>query len=169
MKILNIEIKARTSRPGEIESILKKQGADFNGEDHQIDTYFDVASGRLKLREGRIEKSLILYHRIETKGLKRSDVLLQKLGSENLGLKNILSTILGIKTVVDKKRKIYFIDNVKFHIDHVEGLGAFVEIEAIDVDGSIGEENLRAQCDHYVSLLGIDPSDFINQSYSDMI
>ncbi|HFD33211.1 MAG TPA: CYTH domain-containing protein, partial [Gammaproteobacteria bacterium] len=53
-----------------------------------------------------------------------------------------LTAALGIFKIVDKQRRIYFIGNVKFHIDEVKGLGSFVEIEAIDEDGNIGLEKL---------------------------
>jgi predicted adenylyl cyclase CyaB len=76
---------------------------------------------------------------------------------------------LGIKAVVDKKRKIYFIGNVKFHFDTVEDLGTFIEVEAIDKDGSIGLETLKEQCRFYQQLLGIEEKDFMAGSYSDML
>ena len=76
---------------------------------------------------------------------------------------------MGIKAIVDKRRKIYFINNVKFHFDTVEGLGTFVEVEAIDKDGNIGKEKLQEQCDEYAALLNIAEEDFISVSYSDLI
>jgi predicted adenylyl cyclase CyaB len=169
MPILNIEIKARVNNPEVIEKKLLYLDAKFIGMDHQVDTYFNNASGRLKLREGNIENSLIFYRRIETKDLKKSEVLLQKLGPDNSGLKSILDKIHGTWKVVKKQRKIFFIENVKFHIDKVHGLGSFVEIEAIDDNGKLGEKLLSEQCKRYVQVLGIDPSDFIDKSYSDMI
>jgi len=168
MDILNIEIKSKIDNAQRIRDILKIQGAEFKGVDHQIDTYFKVASGKLKLREGKIENSLIRYERIETKNLKKSNIVLQKLGKDNSGLKNILTEQLGVEVVVDKQREIYFIDNVKFHIDQVVTLGEFVEIEAIS-HGSFTEEELRSQCDKYIHLLDLKSSDFIDKSYSDMI
>ena len=57
-------------------------------------------------------------------------------------LKEVLTKALGVLTVVDKKREIYFIGNVKFHIDTVESLGTFIEIEAQDHDGTIGKDKL---------------------------
>ena len=57
----NVEIKARCAQPDQIHQILKAQNARFVGIDHQIDTYFNVAEGRLKLREGNIENQLIFY------------------------------------------------------------------------------------------------------------
>ena len=83
-------------------------------------------------------------------------------------LKAILIKTLGIKAVVDKSRKIYFINNVKFHFDTVDGLGTFVEVEAIDKDGSIGKEKLQAQCDVYAELFKIADEEFCSLSYSDM-
>ena len=72
--------------------------------------------------------------------------------------------------VVDKEREIYFIDNVKIHIDTVQGLeGSFVEIEAIDEDGTIGEAKLLEQCKYYLSLFGLSKSQLVEGSYSDLL
>jgi predicted adenylyl cyclase CyaB len=69
--------------------------------------------------------------------------------------------------VVDKLRHIFFINNVKFHVDEVKGLGDFVEIEAI---GEAGEENkLEQQCRHFMELLHLDNDDLISESYSDLL
>lgn len=57
---LNVEIKAKCSDPQRIRDILESHGAEHKGLDHQIDTYFRVQNGRLKLREGDIENFLIL-------------------------------------------------------------------------------------------------------------
>ena len=84
-------------------------------------------------------------------------------------LKNILKTALGIKIVVEKKRRIWLIDNVKFHFDEVKELGTFLEVEAIDIDGSINIEQLKEQCNFYKSVLSIADQDFIAESYSDML
>jgi adenylate cyclase, class 2 len=178
MPILNIEFKASTNKLAELEDLLQQHNPLFIGEDHQVDTYFNVPSlpsqsfggqaGRLKLREGNIENALIHYERENTAGAKSSHVLLYQHQPDKI-LKEILIKTLGIKAVVDKKRKIYFINNVKFHFDTVEGLGTFIEVEAIDKDGSIGKEKLQAQCDEYVALFNITPSDFCALSYSDMV
>ena len=68
---------------------------------------------------------------------------------------------------VKKLRKIFFIENVKFHIDQLEGFGQFIEIEAIDLDGTLGIEVLRQQCDFYKELLQIADEDLITDSYID--
>ena len=168
MSILNIEFKASTNKLVELEALLQKQNPLFIGEDHQVDTYFNILKGRLKLREGNIENALIHYEREDFAGAKSSHVLLYQHQPDKI-LKEILIKTLGVKAVVDKKRKIYFINNVKFHFDTVKDLGTFVEVEAIDKDGSIGKEKLQAQCDEYAVLFNIDVKDFASVSYSDMI
>ncbi len=168
MPTLNIEFKANTNRPAELEALLQQHNPLFIGEDHQVDTYFYVQAGRLKLREGNIENALIHYEREDTAGAKASHVLLYH-HKPDKALKDILIKTLGIKAVVDKIRRIYFIDNVKFHFDTVEGLGTFVEVEAIDKDGTIGKEKLQLQCDQYAGLFGIKAGDYCSVSYSDMI
>ena len=168
MSILNIEFKAATNKLAELEALLQQHTPLFIGEDHQIDTYFNVEKGRLKLREGNIENALIHYEREDFAGAKSSHVLLYQHQPDKT-LKEILIKTLGIKAIVDKRRKIYFIDNVKFHFDTVEALGTFIEVEAIDKDGSIGKEKLQAQCDKYAALFNFTTNDFASVSYSDMI
>ena len=63
MAHVNIEIKAKSDNQTMIREILTSKNADFKGIDHQIDTYFNVNFGRLKLREGNIENHLIHYQR----------------------------------------------------------------------------------------------------------
>lgn len=166
--ILNVEIKARCLVPNSLHDKLMALGADFKGEDHQIDTYFQCDNGRLKMREGDIENSLIFYKRENTADSKSSEIVLERLTTGH-NLKPLLSASNGVKVVVDKKRKIYFIDNVKFHIDEVKGLGSFMEIEAIDESGQIGLEKLSEQCDFFVKKLEIYKKDFIQVSYSDLL
>lgn len=168
MSHINIEIKAKCPDPEAIRKILKSRGADFKGRDHQIDTYFKVSSGRLKLREGRIENCLIYYQREDKLGPKKADVILYPTKSEAV-LKKILIESLGVLCVVDKKREIYFIENVKFHIDKVKGLGSFVEIEAIDREGTLGKKKLLEQCKYYLDLLKIQKKNLVSGSYSDLL
>jgi len=165
---INIEIKAHCEAPEQVEKLLEAKNARFIGLDHQVDTYYNTSNGRLKLREGNIENNLIHYLRSNQEGPKKSEVTLHKV-MPNSSLKQILKQTVGIKVVVDKQRKIFFIDNVKFHIDNVKNLGSFVEIEAIDNDGSIGELKLQEQCDFYMNYLGIKKSDLIAVSYSDLL
>jgi len=168
MSHLNVEIKAVCGDHDRIRSILLDRGADFRGADRQKDTYFKCARGRLKLREGNIENSLIHYMRENSSGPKDSNVVLYH-PEPGPSLRELLSAALGVLVTVEKVREIYFIDNVKFHIDTVPYLGKFVEIEAIDETGNIGREKLLEQCREYIGLLGISDGDMIDRSYSDML
>jgi predicted adenylyl cyclase CyaB len=122
----------------------------------------------MKLREGNIENALIHYVRENSRGSKSSQVLLYR-HSQDENVKKILTASLGVKAIVEKCRKIYFIDNIKFHFDQVKGLGSFVEVEAIDKDGAIGKEKLQQQCDYYAGIFKLLPSDYVAESYSDLI
>jgi adenylate cyclase class 2 len=169
MAHINIEIKAKCFHPEKVEAFLLANGARYAGLDHQKDTYFNVPAGRLKLRQGNIENSLIFYNRPDQQGPKQSDFLLSKV-SDGPAQEALLEKALGVKVVVEKNRKIFFINNVKFHLDEVPGLGSFVEIEA----GNLGDpsktiEDLRIQCDHYMKAFEVGESDLIHHSYSDML
>ena len=168
MGSLSFEIKARCPDPSRIRKILLVRGASFKGLDRQIDTYFRVPSGRLKLREGNIENALIYYKRADQKKSKKCDAMLFPC-KKKTPLKKLLTVALGVLTVVDKKREIYFIQNAKFHIDRVKRLGNFVEIEIFGRKGSAGVVRLREQCEAYRRLLGIKEKDLLADSYSDQI
>jgi adenylate cyclase class 2 len=165
---LNIEIKARIEDLKTIRDQLRSLGAVFKGVDHQVDTYFNVNSGRLKLREGNIENHLIYYLRENSAEPKESVVSLYE-NHAGSNLKDILTKSLGVFVVVDKRREIYFINNVKFHLDEVKGLGAFFEIEATDKDGSVGKDKLLDQCNYYLKIFSISKNKLVDKSYSDLL
>jgi len=169
MQHLLVEIKARCPNPEKVRRFLLEQQADFRGKDHQIDTYFKIEHGRLKLREGTIERSLIYYDRPNQLGPKDSHVSLSKMQTIPSGLRDVLHAAIGIKVVVDKKREIYFIGNVKFHIDEVPGLGTFVEIEAIGSPGIDAQADLLQQCQQYMAALDIKEDALVAHSYSDLL
>lgn len=171
MDNVNIEIKARLDAPDTVRNILLASGAKFIGEDRQIDTYFNVPEGRLKIREGTIENCVVFYRRPDKSGPKRCDYTIEKYarGDTSLqGFKALLTAALGVRTVVDKRREIYFIGNIKFHIDTVDKLGAFFEIEAIG-DGNTDVRELENQCGEWLKKLGIDSGSLVDVSYSDMM
>jgi predicted adenylyl cyclase CyaB len=168
MSHINFEFKAKCSNIDHLEKILLELNPQFIGEDHQKDTYFNVPKGRLKLREGNIENALIFYERNDSANAKQSDVLLYQ-HPANSSLKEILIKVHGLKVVVDKIRRIYFIENVKFHFDRIEGLGTYIEVEAIDKTGTMDINILKEQCLYYASLFDIKEEQYISHSYSDLI
>ena len=168
MKVINAEIKAMCSDLERIRSILLEKKADFKGMDHQVDTYFRTGSGRLKLREGNIENNLIWYQRPDQTEPRTSRCILHKTEKGN-HLKDILERAMGVMVVVDKQREIYFIDNIKIHLDRVKGLGTFLEIEAQGEAGGLAEEILHRQCRKLMDEFGIRTDDLVSGSYSDLL
>lgn len=168
MNIKNFEFKAKVESLDFYENLLNQLNPTFIGTDHQIDTYFKVPVGRLKLREGNIENALIQYDRANVAGTKQSDIMLYQ-HAPNLILKEILIKQLGVKAIVDKVRKIYFIENVKFHFDEVKNIGVFIEVEAIDTKGIFTSEHLKQQCDKYFAFFQLAKNQLMEQSYSDLI
>jgi len=168
MPFLNVEIKAKCSNPSGIRNYLMRNNAEFKGVDEQADTYFNVQNGRLKLREGNIENNLIFYERTNQAGPKNSRFHLVKVEDAE-AMKEILTKSIGVKVVVKKKREIYYISNVKFHIDEVPGLGSFIEIEAGNILADLTQKQLKEQCDFYMKEFVIKPEDLVEVSYSDML
>lgn len=168
MDIRNVEFKAKVEDTTAYENQLLTLSPKFIGEDHQIDIYFDVPHGRLKLRKGNIENALIQYHRQNTASAKTSEVILYQHQPDE-ALEKILTLQFGIKAIVDKKRKIYFINHVKFHFDEVKGVGKFIEVEVIDQEGTKSIESLQKECDNYINWFGLKPEQMQSLSYSDMI
>jgi predicted adenylyl cyclase CyaB len=166
MKHLNFEFKARLNDEGRIRETLARLHARFVGTDHQIDTYFRVPSGRLKVREGRIENALIFYQRKNLRRARQSTVEMMVLPRRN-SLRAILARTLGTLAVVDKRREIYFVKNVKIHLDRVQQLGKFLEVEAISRTGDV--KKIRSQAHQFQKLFGIAAKDIVAESYSDLI
>jgi adenylate cyclase class 2 len=165
MKHVNYEFKARLRDEKAIRAALKRIRARYVGTDHQVDTYFRVPRGRLKVREGRIENALIFYERPNAPRARRAKIEMTLLPRRN-GVRAILTRAFPVMTVVDKRREIYLASNVKIHLDRVRRLGRFVEVEAISHSGSLAK--VRQQARKFQKLFQIAARDLVGQSYSDM-
>jgi adenylate cyclase, class 2 len=166
MKRVNFEFKARMRDERRVRRALKQLRARYVGLDHQVDTYFHAPAGRLKVREGKIENALIFYRRSNSARPRRSSVDLMLLPRRS-ALRAILSRVLTPRVVVDKKREIYFVGNVKIHLDRVRGLGKFLEVEAITRTGRL--DRARGQALRFQKLFGVSRQDIVAKSYSDMV
>ena len=135
----------------------------------QVDTYFNVANGRLKLREEEGEGArnvLIYYRRPDVSGPKRSDYDLIATDSP-AELKRALSEAVGVNVVVSKSRAVFLFENVRIHLDEVEGLGAFLEFEAVMPDG-VPDSAGQAQLLDLMRVFSIAEDDLIEDSYCDL-
>ena len=165
---LNFEFKARCPEPDRVRDVLRRMNAEPAGIDQQTDTYFNVSSGRLKLRAGSVEQNLIYYNRGDSASPKRSEVWLAPC-PEPGPLLDVLSNALGVWVVVEKRREIYFLGGTKIHLDDVPGLGSFVEVEVIADSATADSKKMRAECDDWMHRLGVQEEDLVSASYSDMI
>lgn len=164
-----IEFKARMRNEKRVQAALKSLHPRLAGTDHQIDTYFRTSSGRLKLRQGKIENSLIFYRRKNAAQVRASRVLLCEFSGpgEVQTIKSMLASALGILAVVEKVRDIYFVENVKIHLDRVRRLGKFLEVEAFVRNGNV--RGARKQAEHIKRLFGVAREDILRHSYSDLV
>jgi len=169
MQGTNVEFKARMRDEKRVRAALKSLRPRVAGTDHQLDTYFNTHSGRLKLRQGNIENALIFYQRGNAAKVRPSHVLLCEFSdpAQTRTLKKVLASALGVAAVVDKVREIYFVDNVKIHLDRVRNLGKFLEVEAFVKKGNLRRG--RKQAEQMKEIFGVLPEDILSHSYSDLI
>ena len=164
----NIEIKARSkdfylqsNTAGELSDGPSKQIS-------QVDTFFQVPRGRLKLREfGDGTGELIQYDRPDASGPTSSSYIRSHTSDPDT-LKDALATSLGIRAVVKKERTLYLAGQTRIHLDEVFGLGRFIELEVVlEPDQAESEGTVIAE--EMMSRLGIRPTDLISESYVDLL
>ena len=165
----NLEIKARCPDLAAARARAQRVATAHVGVDEQVDTYFRVARGRLKLRESSLAGGqLIPYLRPDVAGSRRSDYRVVPV-ADPAGVKALLAEILGVHRVVRKRREIFLYENVRIHLDEVEELGSFVELEAV-FDGSASEE---AEQPHRIAFLlaelHIAETDLLPGSYEGLL
>ena len=164
----NIEIKARVSDP----ATLRRQASGLSDTPAELilqeDTFFHVPRGRLKLRIISPEHGqLIYYQRPDAAGPKQSDYHIS-ITTEPQTLKDVLARSLGIRGVVNKQRWLYLVGPTRIHLDQVEGLGAFMELEVVLKAGDTLAEGQAIAADLMVQL-GIQEQDLIEGSYIDLL
>lgn len=164
----NIELKSKCRDLTEARDASLQLGAREAGLLDQTDTYFHCTIGRLKLREtaGRAAE-LIAYARADHVEVRGSDYHVAPVESPG-PLKRGLASALGVRLVVVKRRELLLWHNVRIHLDEVEGLGSFVEFEAVIGDGE-DEPTARERVATLAAALSLRPEDRIATSYSDLI
>lgn len=164
----NIEIKANIrdldSLVSEVTRIVDSEPVKID----QDDTFFHCPDGRLKLRELTANKGeLILYHRPNVSGPKISTYVISQT-SEPGKMREILSAVLGVAGRVRKRRLLYLCGSTRIHIDDVESLGNFVELEVV-LENSDTVESGQLIAEELMTRLGIQSSDLVEGAYVDMI
>ncbi|XP_033639558.1 uncharacterized protein LOC117300016 [Asterias rubens] len=168
----NIEIKAHLRSP----EYVRKKALELSGSDkveilHQCDTFFHCPNGRLKLREFKEDPTklsqLVFYDRPDTTGPKLSKF--SKTESHHPDqLKITLTQALGVQGIVKKTRTLIMIGQTRVHIDEVDELGSFMELEVVMKQDQSIEEGTKI-ADNLMEELGIQPSDLISGAYMDLI
>lgn len=133
---------------------------------NQRDTFFVVATGKLKLREEDQRSYLIGYGRVERDGLQLSDYQLVPV-PDPAAMRTLLAGTLGVLAEVRKRRTLLLCRNVRLHLDEVDGLGLLGEIEAVVPDGGDPEAE-RAFVDATLAALGVSREQLIEGSYFEM-
>jgi len=164
----NVEIKARIDS---IESMLQLALACADGPPEPIaqdDTFFNCPIGRLKLRvfaDGRGE--LIAYLRPDASGPKTSDYAIAPVAEPD-ALRETLARALGVGGRVIKKRTLLLVGRTRVHLDRVEGLGDFLELEVVLRDGENAADGM-AVAHALLRRLQVDPSQLVAGAYVDLL
>jgi predicted adenylyl cyclase CyaB len=134
----------------------------------QLDTFFNCPNGRIKLRELDLQRGQIVYYqRQDIAGPKHSDYKIFET-DDPAAIKAILSEAYGVRGVVSKVRYLFMVGQTRIHLDDVQGLGKFIELEVVlnhgqsDADGNAIAESLMHK-------LGINPMDLIDTAYMDLL
>lgn len=166
--VRNIELKAWLTDLEAAREIAARLATKRLGVEHQIDTYFAAAHGRLKLRQTNgLANTLIAYARADDAAAKPSDYHLVHVAHPET-LKQALAAALGVVGIVDKRREIFLVENVRIHLDDVAGLGRFLEFEAVLTPG-ITESQGYAQLATLQASFGIETAALCVGSYRDLL
>jgi len=164
----NVEIKAKIGDFSRLKQLVEKLSDTPCEVLVQEDTFFNISRGRLKLRVLAADRGqLIFYEREDSPAPKQSDYVISTT-SEPSSLKAVLTTALGIRGIVRKRRLVYEIGETRIHLDEVEGLGTFVELEVVlGTDESV--EGGETKAVKLMAKLGIEQGDLVEGAYIDLL
>ena len=164
----NIEIKAKIRNPSALRATVSILAGPPVAIIQQTDTFFQVPRGRLKLREmPGVRAQLISYDRQDTREPKLSNYFICETGDPD-GLKAIFSAAFGIRGCVCKERHLHLIGQTRIHLDWVQGLGHFLELEVVlrpDQQAMEGQTIAR----DLMARLDIQESDLMEKGYIDLL
>lgn len=167
LPLQNIEIKAPLRDRNRVEAKLAALGARRLWTLRQRDTFFGVEKGWLKVREveGR-PGELISYRRsTEDAGPRTSEYDVIVVGDAGACLR-LLGRVLPVEKVVAKERTLWIYEHTRVHLDRVEKLGDFIELETVVEGTSLGEA--RAESERVADTLGLRPEEYIAVPYRDL-
>lgn len=165
----NVEIKARITSVDALLPLARSLGDDEHPQlIHQDDTFFAVPHGRLKLRVfGDGSGELIHYHRPDTHGPKRSEYVLSP-APEPESMREALTRACGLLGRVRKARILVLVGPTRLHLDRIEGLGDFLELEVTLADGQTEAEGM-ATAHALMARLGVGANQLVSGAYLDLL
>ncbi len=163
----NLEIKVEVNS---LENIKKELSfAVYQGLLHQEDTYYLLGARRLKIREQEKIHEIIYYVRINKKSSRKSTYFRLVIPNYLLPfLKIVLNSIFKVKTVVIKERELYLYKNTRVHLDTVENMGYYLELETV-INTKEKEDFFLHQHDEVKELLNLQKYKIVEYSYSDIL
>jgi predicted adenylyl cyclase CyaB len=163
----NIEIKAWARNFDDIKFRAEKLSDTLVQVIAQEDTFFHTPQGRLKLRVLTDHAQLIYYTRPDQESPKRSDYHLT-LSSDPDNLKRVLALAYGIRGAVKKTRYLYLVGQTRVHLDDVQGLGQFIELEVVLQEGQSDVEGQKI-AQELMRDLGVETADLVDTAYIDLL
>uniref|UniRef100_A0A673A6F8 Si:ch211-156b7.4 n=1 Tax=Sphaeramia orbicularis TaxID=375764 RepID=A0A673A6F8_9TELE len=164
----NVEIKAKISDPTQFAETAAKLSKSEGTIIRQHDTFFNCNQGRLKLRDFMNETGqLIFYERPDTDGPKLSRYSISPTNNPP-SLRTVLSEALGVKGEVKKERRLFLIGQTRVHLDTVEGLGHYMELEVVMRPEQTVEEGQQVAED-LMEKLDVSKESLVTGAYMDLI
>jgi len=164
----NIEIKAAVEDLSGIRQHVEAVADQGPTELHQVDTFFGCSTGRLKLREfGGSPAELIYYRRSNIAGPKESSYFVTPMPDPEK-MRQILDAANGRLGIVKKRRLLYLIGQTRVHLDKVEGLGSFVELEVVLQDHQTTDDGVVIAQD-LMKQLDIREDQLVDTAYFDLL
>uniref|UniRef100_A0A832DG25 CYTH domain-containing protein n=1 Tax=Ignavibacterium album TaxID=591197 RepID=A0A832DG25_9BACT len=160
----NLEIKVKLDSHSEIKNILTKNKIKLSEVLRQKDIYYKVPSGLLKLRIENGKQTLIFYERNEKSKKRWSDYFLLDINSNKA--ENFFDKFLERVIEVKKVRELYLFNNTRIHLDKVEKLGYFLELETRVVNGLRDAEK---RFNHLVGLLNLKKYPELRNTYRNLL
>lgn len=165
---VNVEIKARVGDPGALRERVLALSEGASQRLRQNDTFFEVPAGRLKLRViDERQGELICYRRSDERGPTPSAYQISRVDDPD-ALQRVLSTALGVRGVVRKEREVFLVGRTRVHLDRVEGLGSFLELEVVLAPGEPVERG-HAEAQDLLDALRVHPEDLERSAYVDLL
>jgi len=164
----NVEIKARIDS---IEAIAPKVAALANDgpvEILQDDTFFCCERGRLKLRTFTPAFGELIYYRRADHAQPKESFYVRTPTSDPATLRETLALACGEAGRVRKRRTLYLVDRTRVHLDDVEGLGQFLELEVVLRDGEPVEDGVAIAHD-LMAALDVVPDSLVDSAYVDLM